>query len=74
MVALLENRLEEGVRKQIQTRKESESKFKKLTPPRVTSDGDIITAERANEQAPPGALTGIPVSAGVVEGYVKVVR
>ncbi|RAL24116.1 phosphoenolpyruvate synthase [Thermoflavimicrobium daqui] len=74
LVALLENRLKK-VRSLINSRKKLETQYQKLNPPRViTSDGEIFSADRKNEQAPPGSLIGIPVSAGVVEGYVKVVR
>jgi len=75
LVALLENRLNDDVKELIHSRKVLEKQYRKLTPPRViTSDGEIFNAEKSNEQAPPGALIGIPVSAGVAEGYVKVVR
>jgi rifampicin phosphotransferase len=75
LVALLENRLKDDVKERIHFRKVLEERYRKLTPPRVmTSDGEIFNAERSNEQAPPGALIGIPVSAGVAEGIVKVVR
>jgi pyruvate,water dikinase len=40
----------------------------------MTSDGEIFTADRSITEAPPGALIGIPVSAGVTEGFVKVVH
>nr|WP_326492907.1 phosphoenolpyruvate synthase [Alicyclobacillus fastidiosus] len=47
---------------------------KKLTPPRMmTSEGEIITGTRRDVEAPEGALIGTPVSAGVAEGYAKVV-
>ncbi|MFC4547985.1 PEP-utilizing enzyme [Paenactinomyces guangxiensis] len=39
----------------------------------LTSEGEVITGVRSNAQAPPDALLGTPVSAGVAEGYVKVV-
>jgi rifampicin phosphotransferase len=46
----------------------------KLTPPRVmTSEGEIISGKPRNVQAPTGAFVGTPVSAGVVEGYARVV-
>ncbi|WP_093231662.1 PEP-utilizing enzyme [Thermoflavimicrobium dichotomicum] len=75
LVALLEKRFTDDVKELIHSRKGLEMQYRKLTPPRVmTSDGEIFTAERSNEQAPPVALIGIPVSAGIAEGYVKVVR
>ncbi|WP_246333854.1 phosphoenolpyruvate synthase [Thermoactinomyces mirandus] len=75
IIALMENRLHTDVKKLIRSRKQLEMHYQKLIPPRVmTSDGEIFTAERSNTEAPPGALIGIPVSAGVAEGFVKVVR
>jgi len=48
--------------------------FEKLSPPRViTSDGEILTGTYAGKTTPPGALAGIAVSAGVVEGRARVV-
>lgn len=74
IISLLENHLPE-VKKLIQSRKEIETHYRKLTPPRImTSDGEIFTPEQNNEHAPSGALIGIPVSSGVTEGYVKVVH
>lgn len=75
IVALLEHRLSTDVRKLIHSRKMWEKHCRKLVPPRVmTSDGEIFTADRSITEAPPGALIGIPVSAGVTEGFVKVVH
>lgn len=75
LIALLENRLPDDVKKLIDSRKALEERYKKLSPPLVlTSEGECFTAAISNKQAPPGALVGIPVSAGVAEGYVKVVR
>jgi phosphoenolpyruvate synthase/pyruvate phosphate dikinase len=46
-----------------------------LTPPRViTSEGEIVQAQLAGDAAPPGALIGTGVSAGVIEGVARVVR
>ncbi|MFS0728233.1 phosphoenolpyruvate synthase [Paenibacillus sp. 1P07SE] len=45
----------------------------KLTPPRVmTSDGEIITGRYNREDLPAGALAGLPVSSGVIEGRARV--
>ncbi|SEM71868.1 phosphoenolpyruvate synthase [Lihuaxuella thermophila] len=76
LIALLENGLKvDEVTERIRSRKASEEVYRKLTPPLViTSEGETFSAVIQNEQAPPGALVGIPVSPGVVEGYVKVVR
>ncbi|MGX9706022.1 phosphoenolpyruvate synthase [Laceyella tengchongensis] len=74
LVALVEHRLPDA-QSLIDSRKLQEAHYSKLSPPLVmTSDGEIFTAARRNEKAPPGALIGIPASAGIVEGYVKVVR
>ena len=40
-----------------------------LTPPRVfTSDGEVVTGTYARVDVPAGALVGLPVSSGTVEG------
>ena len=45
-----------------------------LTPPRVlTSDGETLTGSYRRDDIPAGALTGLPVSAGTVEGRARVV-
>lgn len=54
-------------------RKEEYKGYEKLTPPRViTSDGEIIIG-KYNTDIPPGAIAGLPVSAGVIEGRARVV-
>jgi len=58
----------------VEQRKEEYAHFKKLTPPRVlTSDGEEIKAGYKRENLPEGALPGMPVSAGVIEGIAKVI-
>ncbi|KLU60990.1 phosphoenolpyruvate synthase [Peptococcaceae bacterium CEB3] len=48
--------------------------FEKLTPPRVmTSDGEIITGEYDTGDIPKGALIGVPVSTGVIEGRARII-
>jgi phosphoenolpyruvate synthase/pyruvate phosphate dikinase len=48
--------------------------YETLTPPRVlTSDGEAISGEYRRDGVPPGALAGLPVSAGTVEGRARVV-
>ncbi len=43
-------------------------------PPRVlTSEGERIDGSYLAKDAPPGALVGLPVSAGIVEGRARVV-
>jgi phosphoenolpyruvate synthase/pyruvate phosphate dikinase len=58
----------------VQERREAFRSYEALTPPRVlTSDGEAITGEYRRDDAPPGALAGLPVSAGTVEGRARVV-
>jgi phosphoenolpyruvate synthase/pyruvate phosphate dikinase len=45
-----------------------------LTPPRVlTSDGEAVAGSYRRDGAPAGALIGLPVSAGTVEGRARVI-
>lgn len=54
-------------------RKAEHERNKKLTPPRVlTSDGEIVAGAYKRADLPAGALVGLPVSAGVVEGRARV--
>ena len=74
LAALLENRFSGDVGELIHRRRKAYQHYQKLTPPRVmTSEGEIFTGARSGVQAPEGSLVGTPVSAGVVEGYVKIV-
>ncbi|MGP4108494.1 phosphoenolpyruvate synthase [Virgibacillus sp. L01] len=58
----------------ISERKEAYKSYEKLTPPRViTSDGEIIAGNYKRENRPPGAIAGLPVSSGVVEGRARVI-
>jgi len=55
-------------------RKEAYQHFRKLSPPRVlNSEGEEIKASYYRENLPEGALVGIPVSAGVIEGIARVI-
>ncbi|WP_217558667.1 phosphoenolpyruvate synthase [Paenibacillus sp. GbtcB18] len=55
-------------------RKDEYTIYAKLTPPRViTSDGEIITGEYDRENLPAGAIVGLPVSSGVIEGRARVI-
>jgi phosphoenolpyruvate synthase/pyruvate phosphate dikinase len=60
---------------QIIGKQKDEYKFyEKLTPPRViTSDGEIIAGEYKRENLPAGAIVGLPVSSGVIEGRARVI-
>ncbi|MFJ4709387.1 rifamycin-inactivating phosphotransferase [Streptomyces anulatus] len=58
----------------IERRKEAFRSYRELTPPRVlTSDGEALTGAYRRDDVPAGALTGLPVSAGTVEGRARVV-
>jgi rifampicin phosphotransferase len=58
----------------ISERKDEYKFYEKLTPPRViTSDGEIIAGEYKRENIPVGALVGLPVSSGVIEGRARVI-
>ncbi|MER7441687.1 rifamycin-inactivating phosphotransferase [Micromonospora avicenniae] len=60
--------------KLIQQRKDAFRSYQSLTPPRVlTSDGEAITGAYRRDDVPTGALIGIPVSAGTVEGRARVI-
>ncbi len=54
--------------------KEEYNFYERLTPPRVlTSDGEIIRGQYNREDLPAGALPGLAVSAGVIEGRARVI-
>jgi phosphoenolpyruvate synthase/pyruvate phosphate dikinase len=58
----------------ISRRKDAFSSYQALTPPRVlTSDGEIITGAYRRDNVPAGALVGLPVSAGTIEGRARVI-
>ena len=55
-------------------RKDAFRSYAALTPPRVlTSDGEAIAGSYRRADVPAGVLTGLPVSAGTVEGRARVV-
>jgi rifampicin phosphotransferase len=58
----------------IRQRREAFRSYQALTPPRVlTSDGEAVTGTYRRDDVPAGALTGLPVSAGTVEGRARVI-
>jgi rifampicin phosphotransferase len=58
----------------IQERKEAFRSHQALTPPRVlTSDGEAIAGAYRRDDLPAGALVGLPVSAGTIEGRARVI-
>ncbi len=72
--------LQEAVRTQqvdaqlIQQRKDAFTTYQALTPPRVmTSDGEAVTGVYRRDDLEPGALIGLPVSAGTSEGRARVI-
>ncbi len=58
----------------IRERKDAFASFQALSPPRVlTSDGEAVTGAYRREDVPAGALVGLPVSAGIIEGRARVI-
>ncbi|MDQ6709811.1 MAG: phosphoenolpyruvate synthase, partial [Candidatus Dormibacteraeota bacterium] len=58
----------------IRRRKDAFRSYQGLTPPRVlTSDGEVIAGAYRRDDVPVGALVGLPVSAGTIEGRARVV-
>ncbi len=58
----------------VRQRKDAFRSYQALTPPRVlTSDGEAVAGSYRREDMPAGALVGLPVSAGTVEGRARVV-
>jgi rifampicin phosphotransferase len=58
----------------IRLRKDAFRSYQALTPPRVlTSDGEAIAGTYRRDDLPAGALAGLPVSAGTVEGRARVI-
>lgn len=58
----------------IRQRKDAFRSYQALTPPRVlTSDGEALAGAYRRDDLPAGALIGLPVSAGTVEGRARVI-
>jgi pyruvate,water dikinase len=58
----------------IRQRMEAFRSYQALTPPRVlTSDGEVIAGAYRRDDVPTGALIGLPVSAGTIEGRARVI-
>jgi pyruvate,water dikinase len=58
----------------IHQRKDEFRSYRALTPPRVlTSDGEAVAGAYRRDDVPAGALVGLPVSAGTVEGRARVI-
>ena len=59
----------------IRERKDAFRSYQALTPPRVlTSDGEVIAGGYRRDDVPAGALVGLPVSAGIIEGRARVLH
>jgi pyruvate,water dikinase len=59
----------------IQQRKDAFRSYQAFTPPRVlTSDGEVVAGAYRRDDLPLGALIGVPVSAGIVEGRARVIH
>jgi rifampicin phosphotransferase len=55
-------------------RKDAFRSYQALTPPRVlTSEGEVIAGAYRRDDLPAGALIGLPVSGGTVEGRARVI-
>jgi pyruvate,water dikinase len=58
----------------IRQRKHAFRSYQSLTPPRVlTSEGEVITGAYRRDDVPTGALVGLPVSGGTIEGRARVI-
>jgi pyruvate,water dikinase len=58
----------------IHRRKDAFQSYEALTPPRVfTSDGEVIAGTYRRDDVPTGALVGLAVSAGTIEGRARVI-
>jgi len=58
----------------IRQRKDAFRSYQALRPPRVlTSDGEVIAGAYRRDDLPAGALVGLPVSAGTIEGRARVI-
>jgi len=59
----------------IRQREDAFRSYQALTPPRVlTSDGEVIAGAYRRDDVPAGALIGLPVSGGTIEGRARVIR
>ncbi len=58
----------------IHQRRDEFKSYQALTPPRVlTSDGEVVAGAYGRDDVPAGALVGLPVSAGTIEGRARVI-
>ncbi|KAI9282407.1 pyruvate phosphate dikinase PEP/pyruvate-binding protein [Umbelopsis sp. AD052] len=74
VASLLANTFEGDAKELISQRKEQHIKDDNVHPVRLmTSEGEVVNGARKSSNAPEGAILGSGVSAGVVEGYARVV-
>jgi pyruvate,water dikinase len=58
----------------VEQRKEAFRSYHALTPPRVlTSEGETVNGAYRRDDVPDGALAGLPVSGGTIEGRARVI-
>ena len=58
----------------LRQRKDAFRSYQPLTPPRVlTSEGESVAGKYRRDDLPAGALVGLPVSAGTIEGRARVI-
>ncbi len=58
----------------LRERRDAFRSYEALTPPRVfTSEGEVITGTYRRDDLPAGALVGLPVSSGTIEGRARVI-
>lgn len=71
---IVEQQTKLATRKMISKRKDEYKLYEKLTPPRlITSEGEIITGAYNRENLPVGAIAGLAVSSGFIEGRARVI-
>jgi pyruvate,water dikinase len=59
----------------IRQRKDDFTSYQALTPPRVlTSEGEAVAGAYRRDDVPAGALVGLPVSAGTIEGRARIIH
>src|SRR5262245_7401304 len=65
------NKLDDQI---VSKQKDEHRLFEKLTQPLVlTSDGEVVTGEYKRENPPVGAIVGLAVSSGMIEGRARVI-
>ncbi|SMD02669.1 phosphoenolpyruvate synthase [Sporomusa malonica] len=74
LIHLLQGDFNYDVSKLVTDRKDRYKWQQNLKPPRVmTSEGEIVIVPQNRGRSPEGALVGVPVSAGIVEGKARII-